>query len=121
MRRVFFFVLLFTVFFAGRGWALCPESCELYWSPVTTYTDGAIIDAVDLPLSYIVEWDGVLLPPTQNTFVPLPKPYGHEIPHTARVKAVSARGEESAFSDPFDWSSPRGVISAPDGLGFGVR
>ena len=38
--------LLFVVvvlMYAGTASALCPDSCEAYWSPVTQYTDNTAI------------------------------------------------------------------------------
>lgn len=116
---VVFWCLLLLALLAVDASALCPADCELYWSGPTTYTDNTAIEPADLPLTYIVEWDGVLLTPTTATSKPLPKPYGHGIAHTARVKAKTARGQESAFSPPFSWSSPVGIPK--DASGIGVR
>jgi len=105
--------------FARSANALCPDDCRLSWSPVTQYTDNTAIESQDLPLSYIAEWDGVVLPATTQTSVALPKPYGHDVAHTARVKAKTARGTEGSFSPPFSWSSP---VGTPKGvLGIGVQ
>jgi hypothetical protein len=99
--------------------ALCPDSCELTWSPVTQYTDNTAIEPADLPLTYIAEWDGVELPATTQTFIALPKPYGHGVAHSARVKSRTARGTEGPFSPPFPWNSPEGTPGVV--LGIGVR
>ena len=116
--------LLFVVvvlMYAGTASALCPDSCEAYWSPVTQYTDNTAIEAADQPMSYIPEWDGTLLPATTAVSVPLPKPYGHGVSHVLRVKARTARGTESVFSPPFPWTSPAGIPKSPPGTGGGVR
>jgi len=116
--------LLFVVvvlMYAGTASALCPDSCEAYWSPVTQYTDNTAIEAQDLPMSYIAEWDNTLLPVTTAVSVPLPKPYGHGVSHVLRVKARTARGTESVFSPPFPWTSPAGIPKSPPGTGGGVR
>jgi hypothetical protein len=119
MKKLLVLLSLVVVFFATPAHALCPDSCEAYWSAVTQYTDNTAIESQDLPLSYIVEWDGAVLPATTQTSIALPKPYGHGVPHVARVKARTARGTEGNFSPPFSWSSPAG---APKGvLGIGVR
>jgi len=116
--------LLFVVvvlMYAGTASALCPDSCEAYWSPVTQYTDNTAIEAQDLPMSYVAEWDNTLLPSTTAVCVPLPKPYGHGVSHVLRVKARTARGTESVFSPPFPWTSPAGIPKSPPGTGGGVR
>jgi hypothetical protein len=107
--------------YAGSARALCPDSCEAYWSAVTQYTDNTAIEATDLPLSYVAEWDGTLLPATTALSVPLPKPYGHNVAHTLKVKARTAKGVESVFSPPFPWTSPAGIPKSPPGTGGGVR
>lgn len=95
----------------------CPNDCELFWTPPATYTDNTAIEPADLPLSFIVEWDGTLLPATTNPFVSIPKPYGHEANHTARVKVKTARGSEGAFTSPFSWVSPAGIPGTAGGIG----
>jgi hypothetical protein len=113
--------LAILVLYAGTARAMCPDSCEAYWSPVTQYTDNTAIETQDLPISYIAEWDGTLLPATTAVSVPLPKPYGHGVSHVLRVKARTARGTESVFSPPFPWTSPEGIPKSPPGTGAGVR
>lgn len=108
-----------TLTLSGSANAACPDNCEIYWDPVTMYTDNTAIEAADLPLSYVAEWDGVSLPATTQTSVAVPKPYGHGASHAARLKTVTARGKESAFSPPFSWASPEGVPRYP--VGGGVR
>ena len=122
MRRrcaasVGFGLISLLVILGGSAMALCPNDCELFWTAPTLYTDNTAIEPADLPLSYIAEWDGVLLPMTTATFVPVPKPYGHDVPHTARVKAITARGSEGAFSPPFPWNSPKGIPGGTPGIG----
>ena len=108
---------LFVLCAVNNANALCPSDCELYWTAPTLYTDNTAIESQDLPLSYIVEWDGVLLTPTTSTFKPIPKPYGHGVGHTARVKTKTARGTEGAFTSPFPWSSPVGIPGGASGIG----
>lgn len=93
---------------------------DLYWSPVTTWTDNTAIEPEHLPMSYTVEWDGTSQPATTESSWPIPAPaVGHGIQHVARVKAATATGKESVWSDPFAWSSPDGTVPAV--LGIGVR
>lgn len=122
-KLAFLLVVAFLIFMAlaGRAQALCPDACEAFWSPVTQYTDNTAIETQDLPMSYVAEWDGVLLPTTTAVSVPLPKPYGHGVSHVLRVKARTARGTESVFSPPFPWTSPEGIPKSPPGTGAGVR
>lgn len=108
-----------TMLFAGNARALCPDSCEMWWTPPTTYTDNTVIESQDLPLSYVAEWDGIALPVTTQISVPVPKPYGHGVAHILKVKTITARGTEGAFSPPFPWTSPVGIPRSP--AGGGVR
>jgi hypothetical protein len=101
--------------------ALCPSDCELFWQATTKYTDGQDIEPQDLPLKYIVEWDGNVIATTENLSVPLPKPYGHNVAHTAKIKTVTASGTEGEYSDPFMWSSPKGIPEKVSVPGIGVR
>ena len=105
--------------FAPAVHALCPNDCELFWTAPTQYTDNTAIEPQDLPLSFVAEWDNVALPATTQTFVPVPKPYGHNVPHAARVKSITATGVEGPFSPPFSWTSPKGTPKNP--IGGGVR
>lgn len=91
---------------------------ELYWNPVTTWTDNTAIEPEHLPMSYLVEWDGNVQPATVESSWPIPQPsVGHGTQHTARVQAKTATGWEGAFSDPFLWSSPEGTVPAVRGIG----
>lgn len=110
-----------TLMYARDAAALCPNECELFWPAVQTYTDNTAIDPIDKPLKYTVEWDGAVIGTTVNLSIPVPKPYGHDVAHTARVKAATARGTEGEYSDPFGWNSPKGFPAKADPRGFGVR
>jgi hypothetical protein len=110
-------LLLGMMLIAGAAMAACPNDCEMFWIPVTQYTDNTAIEAADLPVSYVAEWDGVTLSSTTNTFIPIPKPYGHGVLHTLRMKARTARGAESIYSPPFSWTSPAGYPKNPAGIG----
>lgn len=91
---------------------------ELYWTPVATWTDSTAIEPEHLPMSYVVEWDGDVQPARVESSWPIPSPaVGHGAQHIARVKAVTATGKESAWSDPFSWSSPEGTVPAVRGIG----
>ena len=116
MKKLTVFLLVLTV--AVPAYALCPNSCELFWDPVTTWTDNTAIEPQHLPISYIAEWDNVALSPTTSLSVPLPKPYGHGTSHVARLKARTATGIESAYSPPFPWTSPQGSLTFPGGGGI---
>jgi len=105
--------------FASSAHALCPDSCEMWWTPPTQYSDNTAIESQDLPLSYVAEWDGAALPVTVSTALPVPKPYGHGVSHTLRIKSITARGTEGLFSPPFPWTSPVGIPKSP--AGGGVR
>jgi hypothetical protein len=107
--------------YAGFASATCPDSCEAFWQSATQYTDNTAIEPADLPLSYVAEWDGTLLPATTALAVPIPKPYGHNVQHTLRVKSVTAKGVGGPFSPPFSWTSPVGIPKSPPGTGGGVR
>jgi hypothetical protein len=116
MKRILVF-LAAMMLIAGAAMAACPSDCEGTWSPVTQYTDNTAVEAADLPMSYVAEWDGVTLPATTNTFISIPKPYGHGVLHNLRVKARTARGAESVYSPPFQWTSPAGYPKSPAGIG----
>lgn len=108
-----------TLLFASPAHALCPDSCEIFWTPPPNYTDGTPIETQDKPLSYVVKYDGSDLAATTNVSLPVPKPYGHGIAHSISIKTITARGTEGAFGPPFGWSSPEGIPG--DASGIGVR
>lgn len=104
---------------ASPALAACPDACEMFWTPPVNYTDGTPIETQDLPLSFVIKYDGSDLAATTNVSLPVPKPYGHGVAHSISIKTITARGSEGAFSPPFGWSSPVGIPG--DASGIGVR